>query len=632
LQKAISLNDNREVYRSRLLLDSDLAARSASLARVYSDLGFEQAGLVEGWKSVNTDPANFSGHRFLSDTYGSLPRHEIARVSELLQSQLLQPVNITPVQPILGEANLFLLRGAEPLDPGYNEFNPLFNRNRLALQLSGIAGGNSTLGEETIVSGVYKQLSFSFGQFHYETNGFRANNDQQQNIYDVFAQYSFSEKTSIQTEFRYRNTENGDLRLNFFPEDFSPTSREKGEDKSIRFGFHHSFTPGSDLLGSFIYQNSKTGFHDIFIPVDSPSNVVEQSTDQNSYSGEFQHIFRRYRFTLISGVGFFKSDVNDDSEVTILLPPPAPPFQISQVQERDIRHTNLYLYSQINYRANIVLTVGGSADFFRGDLVDRNQFNPKLGLMWNILPSTTIRTAIFRTLKRMLATNQTLEPTQVAGFNQFFDDANGTEAWVFGGAVDQKISQNVYGGAEYYQRNLNVPAQVTFQQPSPAPPSTVVEQVDWKEYEGRAYLYWTPHPWVAMRAEYIYEKLNRGSTFISGIENVRTHRFPLGISFFHPSGLGAVLTATYIDQNGRFQPRSVIVQSALTPESTSIPGADSFWIFDASVNYRLPKRYGIISIVAKNLFDKTFRYQDTDPVSPLIQPKRTVYFKFTVAL
>jgi hypothetical protein len=41
LQKAIELNDNRAVYRSRLQLDADLAARSASLARVYTDLGFK---------------------------------------------------------------------------------------------------------------------------------------------------------------------------------------------------------------------------------------------------------------------------------------------------------------------------------------------------------------------------------------------------------------------------------------------------------------------------------------------------------------------------------------------------------------------------------------------------------------
>ena len=96
LQKAIELNDNRAVYRSKLLMDADLAARSASLGQIYNNLGFQQRALVEGWKSVNTDPADFSGHRFLADTYAVLPRHEIARVSELLQSQLLQPLNITP--------------------------------------------------------------------------------------------------------------------------------------------------------------------------------------------------------------------------------------------------------------------------------------------------------------------------------------------------------------------------------------------------------------------------------------------------------------------------------------------------------------------------------------------------------
>ena len=56
MQKAIELNNNRMVYRSRLLLDSDLAARSAALGQIYNNLGFQQLGLVEGWKSVNTDP------------------------------------------------------------------------------------------------------------------------------------------------------------------------------------------------------------------------------------------------------------------------------------------------------------------------------------------------------------------------------------------------------------------------------------------------------------------------------------------------------------------------------------------------------------------------------------------------
>ncbi len=150
LQKSIELNDNRAVYRSRLMLDEDLAARSASLGRIYRDLGFEQLALVEGWKSVNTDPANYSAHRLLADTYAARPRHEIARVSELLQAQLLQPINITPVQPQLAETNLFILDGAGPADPAFNEFTPLFNRNRLALQASGVVGSNRTCGDELV--------------------------------------------------------------------------------------------------------------------------------------------------------------------------------------------------------------------------------------------------------------------------------------------------------------------------------------------------------------------------------------------------------------------------------------------------------------------------------------------------
>ena len=97
LQKSIELNDDRGVYRSRLLLDEDLATRSATLGRIYNEVGFTELGLQEGWQSVNRDPTNYSAHRLLADSYAALPNVESARVSELLQAQLLQPVNITPV-------------------------------------------------------------------------------------------------------------------------------------------------------------------------------------------------------------------------------------------------------------------------------------------------------------------------------------------------------------------------------------------------------------------------------------------------------------------------------------------------------------------------------------------------------
>jgi tetratricopeptide (TPR) repeat protein len=170
-EKAIDLNDNRAVYRSGFLLDQDLAARSSSLGRLYRDLGFEQLAPVEGWKSLDADPSDYSGHRLLADTYSALPLHEVARVSELLQAQLLAPISLTPVPAHLAETDLFILERAGPNAAGFNEFNPLFNRNRLALEASGALGQESILGDEVTVSGVWNRLSFSAGQFHYDSDG-----------------------------------------------------------------------------------------------------------------------------------------------------------------------------------------------------------------------------------------------------------------------------------------------------------------------------------------------------------------------------------------------------------------------------------------------------------------------------
>ena len=114
LQKSIDLNNNRAVYRSKLLLDQDQAARGSSLARIYDNLGFEKRALMETAKSLTLDPANHSAHRFLSDAYLNIPRHEIARVSELLQAQLLQPINVNPVQPRLAVADLNIITGTGP--------------------------------------------------------------------------------------------------------------------------------------------------------------------------------------------------------------------------------------------------------------------------------------------------------------------------------------------------------------------------------------------------------------------------------------------------------------------------------------------------------------------------------------
>jgi hypothetical protein len=526
-------------------------------------------------------------------------------VSELLQSQLLQPININPVQPSLAQSNLFILEGAGPSAPSFNEFNPLFNRNRFALQASAVAGSNDTMGEEIVHSAVWNRFSYSLGQFHFETDGFRENNDQEQDIYNLFAQASLSHKTSVQGEFRYTTRENGDLTLGFDPNDIFPGLRQEIDQKSMRLGVLHAFSPSSRIIASAVYEDNELVDlnTDQFMGIDVKS---EGTFTDDIYSFELQHLLLKERFSTVSGAGWIKVNREDMLVSEITFPPPIPPDVSSQTLHSNIRHINLYLYSQIHYPKNVTWTVGGSADFLE-DTNDRDQFNPKLGVVWTPLPGTTFRAAAFRVLTRTLVfTGQTIEPTQVAGFNQFFDEVGGTKSWRYGAAVDQKFSGTVYGGLEYSQRNLDVPIQTS------APPEVV--WIESKERLGRAYLYWTPHRLFALSGEYQYEHIENENLLISGdFTFLKTRRFPLGAAFFHPCGLIARAKATYYKQE-------------------TDPGSDRFWVFDGAIGYRLPKRLGLATIEGRNLFNQKFNYRDPDPGNPSIEPERTVFFKITIAL
>jgi outer membrane receptor for ferrienterochelin and colicin len=149
--------------------------------------------------------------------------------------------------------------------------------------------------------------------------------------------------------------------------------------------------------------------------------------------------------------------------------------------------------------------------------------------------------------------------------------------------------------------------------------------VDWDEQIFRAYLFWTPHKWLALNAEYIYEDLDRDKNFNFNVKTLETHYLPLGINFFHPSGLSASLKGTYVDQEGSFNRLDA-------PLGETEHGEDDFWLFDAAISYRFPKRYGFLTVGVSNLTDKDFEYFDTDINNPRFQPDRVFFGKVTLAL
>ncbi len=428
LEESKARNDQRAVYRSRLLLDEDQAAREANLGRVYNELGFEKLALLEGAKSTSTDPGNYSGHRLLSDGYATQPRHKIARVSELLQAQLRQPNNIGPIQPQLTETDLFILNGTGPGSVSFNEYTSLFNRNGTSVQASGIAGSNETLGDEIVVFGVADRFSYSLSQYRYQTDGIQENNDLTTDLLNAFAQYRLTPETSVQAEYRYRNNDSGDLFQFFDPNNFLTNLRENNRNRSWRLGLFHAFSPNSDVIANVSFQDNEIGQHiSALYPFEPDFEVMDKKKD---YQAEIQHLFRSENYQLTSGMGYFTEDKETFDSF----------FGTSN---DNVRHTNVYIYAPITYPDSIVWTVGISADTFNGTITDRDQLNPKLGVTWSPTANTVVRAAGFRTLNRTLISDQTIEPTTIAGFNQFFDDPPGTDAWRYGIGVDHEISNDL---------------------------------------------------------------------------------------------------------------------------------------------------------------------------------------------
>jgi outer membrane receptor protein involved in Fe transport len=122
--------------------------------------------------------------------------------------------------------------------------------------------------------------------------------------------------------------------------------------------------------------------------------------------------------------------------------------------------------------------------------------------------------------------------------------------------------------------------------------------------------------------EYALERFENGLA-LGEHGTLNTHRLPLGVNFFHPFGLSAFLTATHYYVKGKFM-------RLATADVQSDRG--EFWTVDAAINYRLPNRYGFITIGATNLLDKKFKYFETDINNPRIQPDRMAFFKLTLAL
>jgi len=608
IQKSIELNNNRAVYRSKLLLDRDEAARGSSLARIFENLGFERRALMEAAKSLSFDPSSHSAHRFLSDTYANIPRHNAARVSELLQAQLLQPINVNPVQPHMAVADLNIITNTAPSAPGFNEFAPLMERSKPQLVTSGVVGSNSTLGDEIVFSKFNERTSISLGQYHYESKGFRTNNDQNHNILNAFVQHAVTSKLNLQAEVRTRSFDHGNFLLNINENSAASKLqqdrlRRKIDEDTARIGAKYDLAPNQNIIASSLYANRESENGN---PVSLQKQFIT-SAKSEAYQTELQYQFRSNWFSIIAGVGVYRISVDKSREVINFLTK----NQITNFDPQSYNNdkTNGYIYTNLIFNPNLNATVGFSYDSYKDDRLPIDRFNPKLGLQWSFTRNLRLRMAWIETIKAPLATSQTIEPTQIAGFNQLFDDINGTKSRRMGIGMDVHYDNKVFSGFEISNRNLSIPL------------FTLTSEYGFLSQNENlyyAYLYGVLHKNWTVKSEIQSESLSRPSA-PDGMQQIDTLNIPMSINYFNPQGLFANLTGTFVRQK---------------VESKAIKD-DNFFLFDASIGYRLPSRRGIISMEAKNILNESFsfknlNFQTGEPSYPHFVPTRTIFVRMTL--
>ncbi|NNJ96928.1 MAG: TonB-dependent receptor, partial [Gammaproteobacteria bacterium] len=276
--------------------------------------------------------------------------------------------------------------------------------------------------------------------------------------------------------------------------------------------------------------------------------------------------------------------------------------------------SNAYIYNNILFGDSINFLLGLSYDDIERVTPNRTteEWNPKFGLTWDVSQVLRLRLAAFETTKRSLIANQTLEPTEIAGFVQFYDDINDSKSKVYGIGIDGRPSSNIYTGLELQQRDLDTPTQS----------GTTTTIINREESAYKLYLNWLLSKQYALSATYRFEDIKRESIDPTRLE---TATVPIALKYSNANGVFASAKFTHVDQEGIYE----------SPEYAKY--ADNFNLVDLLLGYRLPRRLGFLTLQVNNIFDEAFTYQDYSVFrsdffnySPQFIPERNIYARVTL--
>jgi Flp pilus assembly protein TadD len=644
LEKSQELNENRSIYRSRLLLDQDQAVRSANLAAIYRDAGMTDVSVREASRAVSYDYANYSAHLFLANSYDQLRdpnrinlRYETPAESEYLIANLLAPVGAGTLAQSISQ----------------QEYSKLFERDRFGISSSTEYLSRGAWIEKGAQFGTFGNRSYAFEGLYRSDPGQRPNNDFEETELRLHLKQQITPQDTVYLRAISYEAEGGDVIQYFDPATFNAGLRTKeSHEPNLSFGYHHQWAPGVEtlLLGTLLHDRLSVANPTqptLFIIKEdgvTPSYVqpiainLRYQTKPEIHAAELQQIFQQSEHTTVlggrfQGGNFHTRDRETDpaaGDNVVFFDPNAP----AALQDFRVAFERLSLYGYQRWQVfNRLELIGGLSydrltfpeDFRAPPISNRqerlDQWSPKAGFIWNAARNTIARFAYTRSIGGASSDQSfILEPSQVAGINQSFrsilpESIGGAEAGArfetFGVSLEQKCGTGTYIGLSGQILDSKVRRKFgVFEYTGAtdfAVPGLTPEHIDYDEKTLQFSLDQLIGAKGSLGAVY---RLSRAQLHDNFVEIPNT---AFSADDFHPrqkleSTLNELnLFALYYHPNGFFsQIQALWYLQSNKGYSPDRPG-DDFWQFNVFAGYRFPGRKAEVRLGLLNLADQDYR-------------------------
>lgn len=273
LGQASRLNDNRAVYRSRYLLDADLAIKNVDLSLAFERFDFLPWAERRAVEALQLDRQNFSAHLMYANTLNNVPGREGSFAAETLLARLLQPVN----------ANAFNIASDRTV---------LFEQSRLTGVASYTLGSFDNINREVTVFGNLpaSNTAFQANVQNAESDGWRPTQNESARSVAVIGKWQPTLNHGFYISGLRENLGEADEQLSRFEYSSPSEPRDNRKFHIARIELGHNYKVSSKSLGlNFLsYEKNDLDFIDASVieTQSGLSKIVRDTINSIDFSSE----------------------------------------------------------------------------------------------------------------------------------------------------------------------------------------------------------------------------------------------------------------------------------------------------------------------------------------------------------